>query len=79
LITDFNPDEDIIELTKTQGGGFSSPETLNYILGTSPDGLPSGVGLFIDKPDTQPNELIAIMQGVPSDSLSITAPYFKLV
>lgn len=79
LITDFNPKEDVIELTKTQGGGFSPPETLNYVLGASPDGSPSGTGLFIDKSDTQPNELIAILQGVSPDSLSITAPYFKLV
>jgi hypothetical protein len=46
-------------------------------LGASPEGLTGGTGLYIDKPDTQTKELIAILQGVSPDSLSINDPCFQ--
>ena len=73
LITDFNPEEDIIHLTDTVGG-FG--QTLNYILGTSPEGLPYGTGLYIERTEPQSNELIAILQDISPDSLSITPEWF---
>jgi hypothetical protein len=55
---------------------YSIDQPVTYSLAASPSGLPSGTGLFIDKPGTEPNELIAILQGVSPDSLSLTASYF---
>ena len=77
LITDFSPEEDTIRLTGTQGGGFSAPQTLNYVLGASPEGLPYGTGLYIKKSDSLNNELIAILQGFLPESLSLE-PYFQI-
>lgn len=76
LITDFNSSEDIIQLTSVTGSG-SSPSVVSYILGASPDGLPTGTGLYVDKPDTQSDELIAILQGVTPDSISLNGNYFS--
>ena len=78
LITDFNPEEDIIRLTGIQGGGFSAPQSLNYVLSASPEGLPYGTGLYIEKSEPQNNELIAILQGFSPEYLSIVEPYFQL-
>lgn len=68
LITDFNSSQDVIQL-----GGTS----VNYTLGSSPKDLPTGVGIYINKPNTEPDELIAIVQGVSPSSLSLTAGYFS--
>lgn len=68
LITDFNSSQDVIQL-----GGTSA----NYTLGSSPSDLSKGVGIYIDKPNTEPNELIAIVQGIEPSSVSLTADYFS--
>lgn len=70
LITDFNSSQDVIELAGTAA---------NYILGSSPSGLPTGASIFLDKPNAEPNELIGIIQGVNSSSLNLTASYFTYV
>lgn len=75
LITDFNPSNDVTQLTSI--AGFGLPIAVKYSLGASPSGLPKGTGLFIDKPGTEPNELIAILQNVSPDSVSLTASYFS--
>jgi hypothetical protein len=64
LITDFNSTQDVIQLWGP---------TSNYILGTSPIAGITGQSIFLDKPDTEPNELIAILQGVTGLTLSSTA------
>lgn len=76
LITDFDKSKDVIELPKTIG---FNPVEAKYILGASPSGLPQGTGLFFDKPGNQPDELLAILQGVSPGSLSIDRSYFKFV
>lgn len=70
MITDFNSSLDKIELKGTAA---------NYILGSSPSDNPTGAGIYIDKPGTEPDELIAIVQGVNSSSLNLTASYFSYV
>jgi len=65
LITDFNPNVDVIQL------GWSKD---NYILGAVPDGLPDGTAIFLDKPGDEPDELIAIVQGVTG--LDLNQSYF---
>jgi len=72
LITDFNSSQDVIELTNYSDGMGA----VSYVLGASPSGVPSGTGIFIDKPGGEPNELIAVLQGVNPSSLSLSAPYF---
>lgn len=76
LITDFDKSEDIIELTNVTGSG-SSPVSVSYILGASPDGLPTSTGLYVDQPDTQPDDLIAIVQSVTPEPLSLDGGYFS--
>lgn len=75
LITDFNLNDDTIRLTTRKGGGFNPPETVSYSLGASPHALPIGTGIFIDKPNG--SELIAILQGVSPDTLSLNGSYFS--
>jgi hypothetical protein len=65
LITDFNPNVDVIQL------GWSKN---NYILGAVPEGLPDGTAIFLDKPGDEPDELIAIVQGVTG--LELNQSYF---
>jgi len=65
LIADFNPNVDAIQL------GWSKD---NYILGGVPEGLPDGTGIFLDKPGDEPDELIAIVQGVTG--LDLNQSYF---
>jgi len=65
LIADFNPNVDVIQL------GWSKD---NYILGAVPEGLPDGTGIFLDKPGDEPDELIAIVQGVTG--LDLNQSYF---
>lgn len=66
LILDFNPNEDTIRLR----GGAN-----NYVLGASPNGLPSGTAIF--QPINGQNDLVAIVQG--TDSLDLGATYFNFV
>ena len=76
LITDFNPKEDIIKLTHVEGSS-STTSPVNYILGASPNGSSTDTGLYIDKPGTQPNELIAILQNNAPGTLNLNASYFS--
>lgn len=71
LITDFNLNEDFIRLTTSAG--------VTYSLGAAPNGLPRGTGIFIDKPETEPDELIAVLQGVSPENISLEQPYFQFV
>ncbi|MDZ8189976.1 MAG: hypothetical protein RMX96_34720 [Nostoc sp. ChiSLP02] len=65
LITDFNTNEDILQLS-----GLKS----SYSLGVVPTGLPTGTALFLNESKL---ELIAIVQG--SSNLSLSANYFVTV
>lgn len=75
LITDFNKSEDKIELARSEGDGRQSVE-IEYSLGAAPSGLPQGTGIYVDNLGTQP-DLIAVLQGVSPDSVSLTEPYFQ--
>jgi len=76
VIADFNRDEDIIALADEQG----LDKTIEYSLGASPSGLPTGTGLFVEYGNnpTAPPDLIAIVQGVSPDSLNLASSYFKM-
>jgi Ca2+-binding RTX toxin-like protein len=65
LITDFNPAEDNIQLS----GSVS-----NYRLDNSPIAGINGQALYVDKPGSEPDELIAIFQG--SSGLDLSQPPF---
>lgn len=73
LITDFNQNEDIIQLLRNETF-FPQPTgtPVNYSLGASPEGLPGGTGIFIDKAGSEPDELIAILQNVSPNSISLS-------
>ncbi|MFM6515970.1 MAG: hypothetical protein ACKPH4_16975, partial [Microcystis panniformis] len=64
LITDFNPTDDIIQIR-----GSSS----DYLLTVSG----SNTNLYINKPGTEPDELIAVINN--QTALSLTASYFSYV
>jgi Ca2+-binding RTX toxin-like protein len=55
LITEFNPSEDKIQL--------NGPKS-NYLLAVSPISGISGTAIFLDKLNAEPDELIAIIEGV---------------
>lgn len=65
LIQDFNPNQDFIQLTGSK---------TNYFLAPSPDGLPRGTAIFVDKPTNAQDEIIAIVEN--ASSLSLSASYF---
>jgi Ca2+-binding RTX toxin-like protein len=69
LITDFNTSEDVIQLFR----GFK------YDLGASPAGLPTGTALYSSSQygGSEANELVAILQDVPPDSVSLSQAYFQ--
>jgi Ca2+-binding RTX toxin-like protein len=73
LITDFNPNEDFIQL---KAG-------LTYLIGASPAGLPTGVGIFIDNDGTPGltanDEAIGILQNLTSSDVNTIASRFTLV
>lgn len=75
LITDFNPSEDVIKLTHVNGSS-STTSAVKYILGASGNAS-TDTGLYIDKPGTQPDELIAILQNIKPESLNINGSYFS--
>ena len=77
LVTDFNKSEDIISLAKVEFSGSSST-AVEYSLGASPEGSPIGTGIYVNNLGAQP-DLIAILQGVDSNSVSLTEPYFQFV
>ncbi|MBD2304302.1 hemolysin-type calcium-binding protein [Chroococcidiopsis sp. FACHB-1243] len=82
LITDFNLNEDVITLSSNDISGPSFLFTdVTYSLGASPDGLPSGTGIyaqFANNTSAAP-DLIAILQGVSPDTLDLNASYFQYV
>lgn len=81
LITDFNKGEDVIDLSRyevTFSGPFTTSKPVEYSLGASPSGLPQGTGIYVNNLGTQP-DLIAVLQGVSPDSLSLTEPYFQIL
>ncbi len=76
----------MIQLEDTESTDADQPPfpgqfvAINYSLGVSPSGLPEGTGLFAEfanKPDAQP-ELIAILQGVSPNFVSLIEPYFNI-
>ncbi len=77
LITDFNKNEDVIQLL----GRAADKTLLKYSFDASQGALPAGTALFCEftnSPGTPP-ELIAILQNVAPDSLSLTEPYFNII
>lgn len=64
LITDFNINDDKISLSKE----------FTYSLGASPSNLPSGTAIYLDNGGT--NELIAVLQNVSVDTISLSGDYF---
>jgi FG-GAP repeat/RTX calcium-binding nonapeptide repeat (4 copies) len=68
LITDFNPTQDVIQLAGQKG---------NYLLKAVPAGLglPMGTAIYLDKPGTEPDELVGIVTGTLS--LDLNASYFR--
>jgi RHS repeat-associated protein len=54
LITDFNPREDTIQLAKARS---------TYVFADTTIGGTPGTAIYIDKPGTEPDELIALLQG----------------
>ena len=69
MITDFNSSEDKIDLL-----GKAS----DYLLQAT-SGIASGTGIYVDKPGSEPNELIAIVQQATPSSLNLSATYFNYV
>ncbi|MGL5074885.1 MAG: calcium-binding protein, partial [Waterburya sp.] len=67
VIQDFNPNEDVIELSEAEG---------IYLLGSSPIEGISGTGLYIDQLDSETDELVAVIEGISPDDLDINASYF---
>ncbi|MBW4641106.1 MAG: FG-GAP repeat protein [Gloeocapsa sp. UFS-A4-WI-NPMV-4B04] len=66
LVTDFDTIYDVIQLKGTSD---------NYLLAPSPGKLPAGTAIYLNKSDSEPDELIAIVPG--STSLSLDGKYFK--
>lgn len=74
LITDFNKSEDVLELTSFNYY-FGNQVTVEYSLGASPSGSPEGTEIFVTNSSAEPS-LIAILQGVSPESLSLSKFYF---
>lgn len=47
----------------------------DYVLDTSPTGLPTGIAIYLNKPSGEPDELISIIKG--SSDLSLDDYYFS--
>ncbi|MBH8571628.1 calcium-binding protein [Nostocaceae cyanobacterium CENA369] len=67
IITDFNSNQDIIQLS----GGYEGVYLDKYSLGSSPVGLPQGVAIYLSY------GLVAVVQGVTN--LSLEGSYFRFV
>lgn len=89
LITDFNKNTDIIQLAAKENSklapGMWEEIPVEYTLGASPNGLPSGTAIYASgKPiystdiGTTP-DLIAILQGVNPTSISLSGAYFQYI
>jgi Ca2+-binding RTX toxin-like protein len=61
LIKDFVSGTDKIRLTGS---------TTNYLLAATTGGLPAGTGIYLDKPGSEPDELLGIVEGVTGLTLS---------
>ncbi|MEA5507885.1 calcium-binding protein [Halotia wernerae UHCC 0503] len=72
LVTDFETSQDIIQISN-YSADFSEEGIAKYILGSSPEGLPEGTGIYLDL-DT--DILIGIVQGV--SGLSLDQSYFRI-
>lgn len=70
IITDFNIQEDVIQLVKPYPNYYGQP----YILGSSPEGLPEGTAIYLD---SSTDVLIGIVQGV--SGLSLDQSYFRII
>ena len=79
LITDFNQNQDVIRLQEFEGDlSSNSFVTVEYSLGASPSGLPSGTAIYANNLGANP-ELIAILEGVSAGSVSLTdSSYIKI-
>jgi Domain of unknown function (DUF4114)/von Willebrand factor type A domain/Calx-beta domain len=69
IITDFNPAEDKIIL---------GSQPTRYRLAASPITGVAGQALYFDKPGEEPDELIAIIQGVNSNNLTLNSSAFQV-
>ena len=90
MITDFNKSEDVIRLTSFYRPRYDAATRattpIEYSLGASPEGLPEGTALtashsYIDygRGVTPQPDLIAILQGIAPDTLSLEASYFEFL
>lgn len=70
LIKDFNQNQDKLQLLGTDD---------DYILKLSTGSLPAGTGIYVNKLGSEPDELIAILQGIPPSVLDLNASYFSYV
>ncbi|MFN6568860.1 calcium-binding protein [Dendronalium sp. ChiSLP03b] len=76
IITDFNSNEDVIQLSQAYGIEFRD----QYILGSSPVGLVQGIAIYVNyQPFNDPvrQDLVAVVQGVTN--LSLEGDYFRFV
>lgn len=73
LITDFNLTEDIIQLPR-----MDETQVVEYSLAATPSGLPTGTGIFANNLGAKP-ELIAILQNIAPNSVSLSQPYFSFL
>ncbi len=80
LITDFDKSQDAIQLAEFKfvdlGPSLESTK-VEYSLGASPEGLPQGTGIYANNLGAQP-DLIAILQGVSPDWVSLSQSYFQI-
>lgn len=61
LIVDFQANQDVIQLKGDKS---------NYLLGSSPVSGITGTAIYVNKPNTEPDELIAILKGVTGLNLN---------
>lgn len=76
VIADFDKSQDKISLVREQRGFITEAVTVEYSLAPSPSGLPSGTAIFANNIGAKP-ELIAIVQNISPDSLSLLGSYFQ--
>lgn len=70
VINDFNFKEDNITLLG---------KAADYLLKSTSGSLPSGTGIYVNKPGNEPDELISIVKGASPSSLNLSASYFDYV
>lgn len=70
VINDFNSKEDNITLLG---------KAADYLLKSTSGSLPSGTGIYVNKPGNEPDELIGIVKGASPSSLNLSASYFDYV